>query len=86
MESVSAVNDSVLLHQESLGYFSSRSTAPAVHPYYTFQLVILEHQGTLGGSDVFSEVCVRFRFRYLLLEDIGRAHFKHNNSFTGLDL
>ena len=47
VESVSAVNDSVLVHQECLGYFSSRSTVPAVHPYYTFPLVILEHKSTL---------------------------------------
>ena len=74
MESVSAVNDSVLIHQECLGYFSSRSTVPVVHPYFTFQLVILEHKSTLGGSDIFSEVRVRFKFRYLLLEDISRIH------------
>ena len=80
MESVSVVNDSTLIHQVYLGYFNSRNTAPVVHPYKSFQLVVLEHTSSLGGSDIL------FRGACSLLVPILVIGRHKSNSFIGLDL
>ena len=80
MESVSVVNDSALIHQVCLSYFNSRNIAPVVHPRKSFQLVVLEHTSSLGGSDIFFRGACSIQVPILV---IGRHK---SSSFIGLDL